>query len=521
MSGRIQNTFGTRQNGAIWGIDPMPLNIPTIAERLVNETAYRTGMIGKWHLNPHGDATPGVDYPGVSDDYDPEDRGFQEYWRNSTSPYVANYDLAGNSLSPDESITDSRNRVIVQGLAAEAFIERNVHQPFFLYLSLFGPHLPRMSTTDPYYLNFPVLDYPNYNAEMDDIRRLGLGLVHAIDDAVGGVMQKLRDLGIEENTLILFSGDNGAQPKFFNGVGNNVTLESWTGNENLPLRGEKGSLWEGGIKVPMLAYWKGTIPAGQVIDEPIWTLDFTATALKLAGGTVPAEFDGVDILPRLKGEESTLARSKPMFWDWGSEIAIRKGEWKFIRKGTRKNLFNLARDPMELYDVQSDYPSKFAELEAELMAWYNALPPEGQSPLNGDGIDFYVTGNTSSDTDARYILPFTDGTPAAYPAPLQYGTPTYDSDGDTQSDWNELLSGTDPSNASHFFQIENSTSDPDGSFTMEVNGKAGRNYRLWQSGDLLDWNPVDSAGPLASDGTLMLTDPGSAPPTFYRVEVSD
>ncbi|QHI70074.1 sulfatase family protein [Tichowtungia aerotolerans] len=449
MSGRIQNTFGTRQNGDIWGPHPVPLDVPTIAERLVELGTYRTGMVGKWHLEPPPDTVAGVDYPGVKDDYWPENRGFQGYFRNPVSPYTANFDLSGNTLDPAQSIADARNRVIVQGEAAETFIERNQSEPFFLYLALFGPHLPRMSKTDSYYLNFPELDYPHYSAEMDDIRRLGLGLVWAIDDAVGGVMQKLRDLELEENTLIFFAGDNGAQPKFWDGVPGSTTLGMWTGNENIPLRGEKGSLWEGGVKVPMFAYWKNHIPGGQVIGEPVWTLDFTATVLKLAGGSVPAEFDGVDILPRLTGETNTIVRTKELFWDWGQEIALRDGDWKIHRIGGRKALFNLTDDPYELFDLQYDEPEKFAEMEVKLMARYHALPADGQSPLSDDTPDWYELGAPTNYTaDPRFLVPYTSPAPVPYPAPLTVlNDPYADADGDGMTDTAELAKGRNPSNA--------------------------------------------------------------------------
>ncbi len=449
MSGRIQNTFGTRQNGDIWGKIPVPLDVPTIAERLVALGGYKTGMVGKWHLEIPVEV-PTEDIPGTRADYLPGARGFQEYWNGAMSPYRATFDLAGNTLDPEQTIADPRNRVIVQGEAAQAFIERNQNQPFFLYFAPYGPHWPRISTTDDYYLDFPVLDYPNYGPEMDDIRRLGLGLVWAVDDAVKGVVQKLRDLGLEENTLILFAGDNGAPPKFFSEVGGAVTLDSWTGCENLPLRGEKGSLWEGGMKVPMFAYWKNHILPGHVIDEPVWTLDFTATALKLAGGTLPPNFDGADILPRLTGQTNAIARTQPLFWDWGQEIALRDGDWKIHRIGDRKSLFNLADDPNELYDLKHVYPAKFAAMEAVLMARYNALPPEGKSPLAETGDNLYVLGAPAgTPVDPRFLIPYTNAAPAAYPAPLQIvDDPFADADGDGTLDVEEDQAGRDPNDAS-------------------------------------------------------------------------
>ncbi|MFA5688641.1 MAG: sulfatase-like hydrolase/transferase [Kiritimatiellales bacterium] len=412
MSGRIQNTFGTRDNGIISRAGAVPLDVPTLAERL-KTLGYRTGMVGKWHLNP----LPEAGIPAVS--YQPAQRGFDEYWNGANTKYQANFDLNGNTVHPPQTITDGRNRVVVQGEAAQAFIQRNHAEPFFLYLALYGPHWPRISADDPYYQNFPVLDYPNYSPEMDDIRRFGLALVHAIDDAVGGVMLKLRDLGLEENTLILFSGDNGAPPKFWNAVGGAVTLESWTGSENVPLRGEKGSLWEGGIKVPMFAYWKNRIPAGQVIEEPVSTLDFAATVINLAGTGIPPEFDGADILPHLTGAADSIQRATPLFWDWGQEIAMRKDDWKIHRIGARKSLFNLAEDPLELYDLKYQHPEKFQEMEADLMAWYNALPPAGRSPLIEKGDNLYVTGAPDgTPPDERFLIPYTNAAPAAYPAPL-------------------------------------------------------------------------------------------------------
>ena len=165
-------------------------------------------------------------------------------------------------------VEHDRNRIVVQGEAAEAFIEKNHEEPFFLYLAFYGPHLPRIEKDDPYYLNFPEVNYPQYSDEMNVIRRQGLALIKAMDDAVAGI-EKLQEHGIEENTLIFMHPTMVAVL-----LGSQQQVQKYNGSDNVPLRGEKGTLWEGGIRVPMFAYWKDTIPAGTKIYEPVglWTL---------------------------------------------------------------------------------------------------------------------------------------------------------------------------------------------------------------------------------------------------------
>ena len=135
-------------------------------------------------------------------------------WTARCNRYTANFDLEGKAM-PETTYTIKSNRVEYQGKAAAAFIEKNHAQPFFLYVGLYGPHLPRIAKDDPYYLNFPAMKSPHRTPELDDIRRQGLALVKAVDDAVDRMMKKLREHGLEENTIIFFAGDNGAQPKYF------------------------------------------------------------------------------------------------------------------------------------------------------------------------------------------------------------------------------------------------------------------------------------------------------------------
>jgi uncharacterized sulfatase len=433
MAGRTQNEFGFDSNKADagegqgimprtypQGSDMAGLPLLTIADRM-KALGYVTGFSGKWHCGDNEDDNAL---------YDPRGRGFDEYWVGSNKNYYANFDLAGNSI-PHQKISDSRNRVIVQGQAAEAFIQRNQNNKFFLYFPIFGPHVPLIDTTDPYYTTFPAVDYPHYDAGDDDIRRMGLALLKAMDDSIGGVVQKLRDLGLEENTLILFCGDNGAPLGMrADGTPEAAPDGSWNGSENIPMRGQKGNLLEGGIRVPMFAYWKGTIPPGQVIDEMVTSLDFTATSVALGGGTVPPEFDGVNIAPRLTGQEPSITRTKPMFWDFEfrGEQAVRKGDWKLWRNATRDRLFNIADDPMELFDLALKEPARAAELGADLDAWCSplldiVLPPgevvTAKNTLNPEsswGIS--ITGNEAAGPDPRYFTPYSNPVTTPYPAPV-------------------------------------------------------------------------------------------------------
>jgi hypothetical protein len=284
------------------------------------------------------------------------------------------------------------------------------------------------------------------------------------------------------------------------------------------LRGEKGSLWEGGMKVPMFAYWQGHIPGHQIITEPVSTLDFTATTLKLAGGTIPLEFDGTDILPRLTGQTNTIVRAKPLFWDWGDEIAMHKGDWKIHRIGNHKSLFNLANDPNELYDLRLQLPQKFAEMETELMAWYNALPPEGQSPLANGAADLYITGAPANTAiDPRFVIPYSAGSAAAYPAPLAtVNNPSFDSDADRMTDGDENVAGTDPADAQSFFDLE-----PSASGKLFFDGQTGRSYTVWAASQLnpADWNVVSNTGVLPVGRMIQIEVPSGQTPRFFRVEV--
>jgi arylsulfatase A-like enzyme len=179
-----------------------------------------------------------------------------------------------------------------------------------------------------------------------------------MDESVGRVLKALRDSGQEDRTIVVFHSDNGAPPK--------------NGSRNTPLRGKKGSTWEGGIRIPFVMQWKGTIPAGQVVDAPVISLDLLRTALAAARVDVPDDsaLDGSNLLPFLTG-----ATQKPpheaLFWRYGPQMAVRAGDWKLTKAidwdvsppAVKTGLYQVAKDAGEQNDLAAQHPEKVLELQ--------------------------------------------------------------------------------------------------------------------------------------------------------------
>jgi hypothetical protein len=171
----------------------------------------------------------------------------------------------------------------------------------------------------------------------------------------------------------------------------------------------------------MFAYWKGKIPAGQVINEMVTALDFTATTLAAGGGDLPAEFDGVDLLPRLTGQESAINRSEPMFWDFFEEQAVRMGDWKLWRNGSGDRLFRIADDPFELHNVIQQQPQVAGQLASKLDDWVATLLPHATADLAWDDSHWRYPLNGAPagvGADPRYLAPYENPQPTPYPTPM-------------------------------------------------------------------------------------------------------
>ncbi len=351
LTGRYQQRFGVEDN--LKG--PLPLAELTIAERL-KAAGYVSGQVGKWHLEP----TPRSEEqapPENAHAFLPGGQGFDEYWCGPMNTFMASHDLKGTPLAkPPQRLTDPRFRCVWQTEAATNFISRHARDPFFLYLAYFTPHVP-LQSPEPWFAKTP--------AHLPLERRQALAMIAAMDEGIGQIRARLRELSLERDTLIFFIGDNGAPLK----------EGAWNGSLNVPLTGEKGMLTDGGIRTPWLAAWPGTLPAGQAYEPMVSSLDVAATAVALAGLPVAPELDGVNLIPFVRGEKAD-APHDALFWRWRSQAAVRDARWKLILLGPeRKYLFDLSSPEREKRNRVADFPAIAAGLEQKLRAWDATLPP--------------------------------------------------------------------------------------------------------------------------------------------------
>ncbi len=379
ITGRYQTRFGFEFNpigarNATPGIG-LPTAEKTIADRL-RDTGYATGLIGKWHL-------------GGTAEFHPQRRGFDDFfgflheghyfvpppWQGVTtwlrrkalpardqgrwaSPdgriiwsthlghnepaYDADNPLLRSSQPVDEpaNLTDAFTR------EACDFIGRHRAQPFFLYLAYNAVHSP-LQGPDAYMKKF---------ANIEDIhRRIFAAMLAHLDDNVGRVVDALRESNLEDNTLIVFLSDNGGPTRELT-------------SSNAPLRGGKGDLWEGGIRVPFIVSWKNHIPAGRVMDTPITSMDATAASLELAGAaSSDVQIDGLDFMPWLRG--MTEPPERTLFWRVGKKHAVRHGDWKLIRDGNPWQLYNIALDISETTDLAAQQPARVEQLSILWDKW--------------------------------------------------------------------------------------------------------------------------------------------------------
>jgi len=344
----------------------LPASEITIAQ-LLKQQGYSTALVGKWHL-------------GQGERFSPLKFGFDEFvgyptgaslFAEENDPGIVNAKLPWSTH--DQYLWKNLKHMIMRGAAYEpakgystfqlrdeavSFIDRNAETPFFLYLAFTAPHTP---------LQAPKANYDRLAHITDHKTRVYYAMIEAMDEAVGSVIAELKKKGVYDNTIIIFSSDNGGA--WYNHIP----------QMNLPYRGWKGTFFEGGVNVPYFIQWPAHIPAGAVIEGPASQLDILPTVVRAAGGEVPADrkIDGIDLMPRMKPGTTDLA-DRTLFWRVDTYKVIRKGKYKLHVDERQKKtwLYDLEIDPTERINIAEKMPKLAREMRDAL----NAVNAEMAAP---------------------------------------------------------------------------------------------------------------------------------------------
>lgn len=366
MTGRYQQRFGKAlewalvpNNNARTGLSPKD----TVLASSLKAEGYKTALIGKWHC-------------GSLPQFRPDKHGFDESFgilRGNADMYSHEYRDGTNDLFENGEATQTEG-YLTEMLAERAvdFLKRQTDNPFFLYLPFNAVHWPFQGPDRPDLVR-------TAESWTDGTRADYRAMTESMDAGVGAVMEELRRRGLDENTLVIFTNDNGGE-----------RLSS-----NAPFFHSKATLYEGGIRVPAVARWPEHIPAGSVTEQVAITMDFTATMLAAAGvqpgNTV--KLDGMNVLPMASGQRDPVERT--LCWRIERkdrrQLAVRRGNWKYIREpaGMPELLFDLSRDVSERQSLSYQHPELLAELrqvanrwEADVDADAKLAPPEANRPAD-------------------------------------------------------------------------------------------------------------------------------------------
>jgi arylsulfatase A len=319
----------------------MALKEVTFAE-VFKKRGYVTGIFGKWHV-------------GYNVEFNPVRQGFDEFigYVSGNVDYHSHIDQAGY----DDWWKD-RKKIPEAGYSTDLitrhgidFIERHKDKPFCLYLPHEAPHYPYQGRDDPPE-RLPG-DKKGRKAKGKEIARAYKEMVEVMDEGVGRIVETVKRLGLERRTFIFFCSDNGATRNGSNGA----------------LSGYKGSLWEGGHRVPAIAYWSGKIKPGTITNQTALGMDLFPTMVSIAGAALPAglKLDGVDLLPMLVDNKKLPERT--LFWRHANQKAVRKGPWKLRVQGKNVELYHLDQDLGEKKNLAQARPERVKALEDELSAW--------------------------------------------------------------------------------------------------------------------------------------------------------
>lgn len=305
----------------------------------LKKAGYATGMIGKWHL-------------GFDEGMTPNDQGFDYYFGHlhGAHDYNPGVEKPGPILRNKSVVKTTKYLTTELGDEASSFVLR-ANSPYFLYVAFNAVHDPLQAPDD---VRERFKHIPN---ERD---RIMAAMLYEMDNAVGSILKAVRDKGQEDNTIIIFTNDNGG-PRGHLPEANGV------------LRGGKGMVYEGGIRVPMFIQWKGKIAAGSQYSKPVIALDFAPTLLAAANTTSTARLEGKNLLPYISGENAAAPHDK-LFWsfvDAPNQKAARSGDWKIVqpRDNAPWELYNLADDIGETKDLAQQHPDIVKSIRSDWQSW--------------------------------------------------------------------------------------------------------------------------------------------------------
>ena len=371
-SGRWSRTRHKMREGRY--VSNLPLEEVTIAEAM-REAGYRTAFLGKWHLGTQTYYYPehqGFDVNIAGRDYGAPGSYFYPFkgsWRIPTT---------GKTLHKETPLPGKTGDYLVDRLAEEAerFIRDSADKPFFLMLSHYAVHTPLRGKRDK------VARYEQVAKDKRQGNPAYAAMVESVDDSVGRVMKTLRELKLDDRTLVIFTSDNGGFAK---------------ATDNSPLRANKGSNYEGGIRVPVITKWPGHAKPGSVSHDPVTSTDFYPTILAATGQELRPHqhVDGRSLVPVLTGNGSVDRNA--IYWHYPHynqhpqsfpSGAIRAGDWKLIEafETGELSLYNLANDIGETDELSAKEPAKVAELHAKLKAWREQVGADPMRP-NPEFID--------------------------------------------------------------------------------------------------------------------------------------
>lgn len=365
LTGRYQQRFGHENNPA-WLPENkdvgLPLDQTTIADAL-KKLGYATGAVGKWHLGAHPSFHP--NRRGFDSYFGLLGGGHQYFNHNTfkTDPMKAKQEYLIPLVRNEKPVEEGEYLTDALGREAAAFVDANKSKPFFLYLAFNAPHTP---------LQAPQKYLDRVKEIKDEKLRTYGAMVCGMDDAVGVLAAKLKEHGLTKNTVVFFFSDNGGPV----GV---------TNCRNTPLRGAKGQVYEGGIRVPFVVSWPAQLKPG-TFDQPVSSLDVFPTALAAGGGDAPRnpKLDGVDLLPHLRGESKASFADRVLFWrtGGGQNFAVRSGTLKLVKVGKNPaELYDLGTDIAEATNLTDRKPADVAALRKRLDTWNSELvAPKWESP---------------------------------------------------------------------------------------------------------------------------------------------